>query len=265
MTSWRMDLTVLTDLSASMFAACFMILLVFLALAQRQDAAPEPSLAAIEAAGALRIVRQEPLTPEAMVELLRGHGAAAAGTGLDLFEDRVEIALPGRADRIALASAEIGERLAGALRPAGGGPVRLYVFSNAHYNPAVAALDRAGLRRVELTVPRALRDGARPQQAWSPAFLALGARGLDAAAFRRELAALLAGSAEEGGAAPSAADGGADAPAPAGPPRTASDLLERLRRWLAAFAAIVFPAAGLAAVAWIERRRFGAGRRNAVR
>src|SRR5690606_7572200 len=58
MNSWRMDLTVLTDLSASMFAVCFMILLVFLGLAQQRDAEPAPDLGAIDAGRALRIVRQ---------------------------------------------------------------------------------------------------------------------------------------------------------------------------------------------------------------
>src|SRR5690606_30739876 len=86
------------------------------------------------------------------------------------------------------------------LRGLAGRPVRLYVFSNALYNPAAEALRRAGIRTVELTVPRALRDAAAPDRGWSAAFLDLVGRAPDAASFRRELAALLAGSAEGSGA-----------------------------------------------------------------
>jgi hypothetical protein len=248
MISWRMELTVLTDLSASMLASCFLILLVFLGLAQERDRrATAPQENAIEASEALRIVRQQPLTSAGMVELLRSHGRENAGPGIDLFDDRIEVSVAGGARRLVFAPAQM-EQFAETLPR--GAPVRLYVFSNALYSSVSDALDRLTAQRIEMTVPRALRDVSRPNRAWSAAFLDLGARPLDAAAFRRELAALLAGAeAERAGASAT----------PSGAPPSYPNLLDRLRRWLSIFTTIFVPLLGLAVVLWIERRRFRTG------
>jgi len=101
-------------------------------------------------------------------------------------------------------------------------------------------------------VPAGLRDPERPDLAWAPAFLELGATATDRQTFRTGLAALLQGAAEQAnGARAAAADRSATPPSTPG-------LLDRLANWVDHVTAIFFPLAGLACVVWIERRRFSA-------
>jgi len=243
MNGWRIEATVLTDLTASMFAACFIVLLIFLQLAQRPDRPTAPQ--SIETTRELVTTRQRVLSPAEMVDLLHVHGGGGDGAGIDLFADRADLRLPGETAPATVAPAAFSATLAGL--PAG--PVRLYVFSNDHYAALRGAL---GARPVlEMSVPDALRDAARPMRAWSAEFQALDAEPLDAASFRRRLAALLAAAGERAGG------GRAGAEEPRGG-FVASDLVARLGSLLSFLASAAVPLAGFAAVAWIERRRWAA-------
>lgn len=255
MMSWRMDLAVLTDLSASMFAATFMILLIFLSLVQQKDARPTPAARqAIEATTALRIVRRPVLAPADMVGLLHRHGSAA-GLGIDVFEDRLEVFLPGAGGPVLLDPTAIPIGLSRALGSIGDSTVRLYVFSNALYNQALPVLEKAGAKALEVTVPRALRDPARPAGAWSEAFLRLGARRLEQGAFREGLAALLEGRASKSSANPSSFGHASKAANPFVDTHPWLSLLECLRRWLQTATALILPALGFLSILLIERRR----------
>jgi hypothetical protein len=233
MNFWRLELTVLTDLSASMFAACFMILLIFLSLVQNATHQPP---APFEARETLRIVQRTAEAPTGLVELLHQHDASV-GTSIDVFADRVEMVTANGVRR--LAPAGIAEALAGI-----GGPVRLYVFSNVLYNPVAAGLGNLPDRR-EMTVPEALRDARAPMTAWSPDFLALSAQRLDLPGFRQGLGRLL-----QGGPDPSGGPAGRPAQAAAGP-----DLLARVNGWVSVGLATIMPPLGLLVVLSIERRR----------
>lgn len=252
--SWRMDLAVLTDLSASMFAATFMILLIFLSLAQQKDARTAAPMPSIEATDALRITRREVLAPAHVIDLLRRHGEPAAGIGIDAFDDRVEVFLRGTGNPLTLRSPATQAGLARVLGPDGEGPVRLYVFSNALYNQILPVLERGGRQVLEITVPRALRDPARPAGGWSETFLSLSARKLYPAAFRDGLALLLGGDTSKSSTDRASAGGAAEA---AGPTHPGTSLLERLRRWLQAVTTFVLPALGFLSIFLIERRRRG--------
>ncbi len=230
----RIDLTVLTDLAASMFAACFMILLIFLSLAQQADA-PQPR--PIEATTELNLVSRTVPAPGALVDLLHDH-ASAEGTSIDIFADRVEVQTG--AGRTRLAREAVAPSVASAEEP-----VRLYIFSNVLYYEVVAALgDRAAM---EMSVPRALQDAGGN---WRPEFLALDAERADLPVFRQQLARLLEGGTEEGTA--SARSGG-------GMLAFGASLLERLSAALALLAAFGFPLIGLAMVVLIERHRLRSG------
>lgn len=230
MNGLRIDLTVLTDLAASMFAACFMILLIFLSLAQRADApAPRP----IEATTELNLVMRQVAAPGALVDLLHDHGSPD-GTSIDVFADRVEV------NGTALAQGAIGAAMASAAEP-----VRLYVFSNVLYHDVIAAL---GDREVmEMSVPLALRDA---DGNWRPEFLALDAERAEPTVFRQRLAQLLEGGTEEGASSGSAGSGML---------AFGASLLERISAALALAAAVGFPLLGLVAVVLIERRRLRSG------
>ena len=235
MTSWRIDLTVLADLAASMFAACFMVLLIFLSLAQNADT---PSPRPIEATEDLNMVERRVPTPGELVDLLHDH-AAVDGTSIDLFADHIDVRTA--AERTSLR----GDAIASALAIPSGA-VRLYVFSNALYHDVAAAL---GNRPVtEMSVPRALK-GADGE--WRPEFLALDAERAEPSVFRQRLAQLLDGGTEGEGSA-----GGSDGmPAPA----FGVGLLERISALLGAVAAIGFPILGVCIVLLIERRRLRSG------
>lgn len=247
MIPWRISMTVLTDLSASMFAACFMILLIFLSLVQKNEPAPSKPQP-LEARQAFVVTRQQALAPAAMVDQLFAHGRE--GTSLDLFADRIEIRVPGRKEARRLSGGDLASAL-GRLAQ-GAPPVRLQVFSNALYNQVAGALEAKGVPFTELTVPAGLRDPERPSLAWVPAFLQMGETATDRQTFRTGLAALLQGAADRASAAkPIAMDVSAMA-------STTSGLLERIVEWIGRFSRIFCPLAGLACVAWIERRRFRA-------
>jgi hypothetical protein len=247
MISWRISMTVLTDLSASMFAACFMILLIFLSLVQKQEGpAPEP----IEATQAFALTTQLALAPSAMVDHLYAHGRAGTSISLDLFADRVELREPGDGQPRGLSAGDFAAVAAFLARA--GSPVRLNVFSNALYNQLVGQLEASGTPFTELTVAAGLRDPQRPSMAWAPEFLHLGETATDPRTFRIGLAALLEGAADRMARSQSGeAQHSALAARPPG-------IVERIRRAMRQFAQWFFPLAGLAGVAWIERRRFGA-------
>jgi hypothetical protein len=223
-----------------MFAACFMILLIFLSLAQRADA-PQPR--PIEATEQLNLVTRPIPAPGGLVDLLHDH-ASTGGTSIDIFADRIDMLTA--AGRTTLRGGAIGPAVAVAEAP-----IRLYVFSNVLYHDAAAALgDRAA---TEMSVPHALgtADG------WRPKFLALDAERAELPVFRQRLAQLLEGGTEEG----ATARGGGGAPALS----TGTALLQRLAATLAAIVAIGFPLLGLGAVVLIERRRFRSGQSIPVR
>ncbi len=248
----RPEMTVLSDLSANVFAALLLILVVLLqvrALADRAaGAAPPP---AVEAARDLGAVPHRALRAGDLVAMLKRRDPASPGLGLDLAEGEVAISRGGATEAL---PAEAGlARIAAAWRDGGGGePVRLYVFSNRHYREAVARLVRAGAPWTELSVPRALRDPVAEGR-WSPEFLALAAHPASLDAFRDGLARLLAASdriAPGGHAAGRAgAPGGSAAPSGDAP---AASLLARLLRWLGLALAALMLLAGAAVVAATE-------------
>jgi hypothetical protein len=239
MTSWRIDLTVLADLAASMFAACFMVLLIFLSLAQRADAPPSRPIVAKRD---LRIVERQVSSSAELVNLLHDH-AAAGGVSIDLFADRVDVLTPTGKTSLR------GNEIASLVMPSG--PVRLYVSSNVFYHDVAAAL---GNRPVtEMSVPSALKG---PDGHWRPEFLALDAERLEPLSFRERLAQLLKGGAEGEGSA--GGSGGM-------PPAFGPGLLERISALLGAIAAIGFPALGLGLVVLIERRRYGSRQAMSLR
>lgn len=239
MTSWRMDLTVLADLSASMFAACFVLLLIFLSLEQEPPEVDAPVMAFV----------QPVLSPEETVRLLHAHGAAPDGVSLDLFADRVALRIGEvRAVLRGNVAAGLGRALPAGV-PQVGVPVRLYVFSHSLYGDVATALRRQSVSHVEIDVPLALRDADAPQHAWNREFVRLGESDLTLPAFREALATLLDGRTRHAGREGGGAEAGSPMEAGSG---EAPGLAARLRQWLVTFATIAFPLSGLMAVLWIE-------------
>ena len=250
-----MDLTVLTDLCASMFAACFIILLVFVGMSGEQTH-EAPSEQALEATTALHLRPQAVLSAGQMVDILYAHGGAGSGVGIDIFADRVEVSGPGGRAVASIGARAVRDELAAAVGAAGGGPVRLYVFSNRVYNDAMHSVDGMSWRTLEITVPAALRDRMRPEHGWSASFARIEEQRLERAAFREALARLLAGStSHRGGEGGGTGTGQRDEVVFQHGASDDASLLQRLRRWIARFLTISFTVTGFAALLWIERDR----------
>ena len=253
MTSWRMDMAVLTDLASSMFAASFMILLIFLSLVQREAVLPHPQ--PVEAAGVLHVVRRDVPSANDVVELLRLHGRPGSGLSIDLFGDRVVVS--NGDESTAFAAGAIPDGKLGGPGQGGNRRVRLYVFSNMFYNQVTSLLEGDGKRWSEMTVPDALRDPAEPDRRWSPGFLRLAAARLNAEAFRSRLAALLHGASR---ARPAGGDaGGTGGLAQRWPRPGETNLLATFAGWLRFLWNSVPPLAGVLAALWIERSRLLGG------
>lgn len=239
---WRagLDMTVLADLSASIFVACFMVLLIFLGVERQRPTHAQPG--EIELSEIRSVAERAILSPSAMVELLFARDPRRPGASVDIFEDRIEIAEGMR--REAFGPDDIAKGIAD-LSPKD--TVRLYVFTNRLYDKVLTALGKRAA--VEMTVPLALRHPETPEIGWSPAFIELVRTSEDMTTFRRGLARLLDGSGQNGKMR--AGEMAAQPPGTA-PPLT---LQSRMHAWFRNAANVVLPAAGFALVLWIELGR----------
>jgi len=181
----RPDITVVTDISANIFAVFLLILILLLALRERTPPPPPP--AALDVATDLDSVERAPLRPAEMVDLLYARRNAAAGISIDLLADRIVIVTRGRTEQLSGAR-EITDRLRRLSVTGGAEPVGLYVFSHRWYATVIDALRPRAFR--EASVPVALRR-TDPSGGWSKGFAALLAKPSELASFRTELAYLL--------------------------------------------------------------------------
>lgn len=257
----RVGMTVAADLSANLFAAVLLVMIVLLA-APSGGGAPAPVAPTIEVDTDVVAVRRAALGPDDLVAHLALRQPGSPALVLDLHADRIEIRLPGRARGEVTALDGSAARLDGRLRRAleTPGPVALFVFEPAAYPRVAEALTAAGRLWREISVPAALRSRTgEGGSAWSPAFLALAERRPDAARFRRDLAALLAGAGDERVDRRVGGSSGTPGATPTAREET-PDLLERLRRLWSGV--VTFVTLALAAGV-ILKAEFGHARRPA--
>jgi hypothetical protein len=241
----RMQMTVLSDLSANIFAVCLLVLLILLAEAANRPPAASLTGEQVEVSSDLVAVERRPLSGGEMVAELYDRRLATPAFAIDLRAGGVTL-VSGGAER-ALPLAGLRPTLATLLRQVPPDmPVRLYVFSPQAYADVVAALGSAGRPFLEMSVPLALRN--RVGDGWSDGFLALAEVPSSLDDFRAGLARLVSG-----GTAPRS--GGAMDEA-GGAPATGfgASLLERFTAWLRGVFDILVPLAALAAIVFVERR-----------
>lgn len=216
--------TVLTDLSANLFAALLLILLILLqAGADRSDEGPAQPVEAAQLAAR----EHTPLDAGALVAALYDRRPEAAGLSIDLTEAEpplLDAAVRGLDPDL---------------------PIRLYVFSHRHYSATAALLRKMGRRWQEISVPPVLGDAAT---GWTSAFRALLARRPAPPQFRADLAHLLGAAAGP----PLRGSGGAS------DPLTSSMLRNPFGGWLGAvltIATLLLGFAAVLAIEWIVPRR----------
>ena len=252
MNPYRADITVVTDISANIFAVFILILIILLVARDQTPAVPAAAPAVIDVATDLAAVDRAPLDPAAMVDLLYERRIAAPATKIDLFDDRIEIVAGTVTRRISLAAAATPQMIPAL--PANAA-VGLYVFGHRGYRFITEYLAGAGRTWREISVPAALRRrDAAGFEDWSPGFKELLARPQDIGRFRIELARLLA-SPQPAVEPPAGGRAGADAPgegssAPASSFATA--LLERMTWWLRGLLDVLSVIAGFSFIAWVE-------------
>jgi hypothetical protein len=238
-------ISVVTDISANIFAVFMLILIAALAASPAQ--APTP--VARDAIDDLGGIERAPLSAAAMVDLLHARTQVAEGPPIriDLFEDRLVIARKGVPDlQVSTPEAALDALAETSIRSAS---IPVYVFSARHFAAIRSALGSNVIR--DLPVPAALQTmDAAGRRAWSPGFADLIFDNLDRPAFTSALARLLDGSTDKGAGGTRRAD-----PGFAADPQAKADLLTRLALWsrtAALWAAVITV---LLLVAVVERRR----------
>lgn len=253
----RIMLTVAADLSANIFAAFLLVMIVVLAMPGRPDGATVPATLDVERD--LRSVARSPLGPADLIAALAARRPGSGAVLVDLLSDRIVLrSASGAASSLDVrttAAPDLGRLLAATP----GAPVFVYVFDATPYATAVGSLAAAGIAWREISVPQALR--APGGAGWSAAFRDLAARRGDDRSFREGLARLLEGRAEpaprlgRGGG-----DGGSAGSAAEAPPE---DLLARLARAWRATVTFVTLAGLICVMILAEKRHRAAVRPNA--
>ncbi|MDO1583204.1 hypothetical protein [Rhizobium oryzicola] len=220
---WRFDFAVVADLTANVFATCFLLFLL-----GWQNGSADRDERAHAQARLFRVEEREALSGQDRVVMLFRRGDPGV-LRFDLLGDHVLVLRPGlppfRADAGSIAAALVNAS----------GPAVLYVFDNRFYYPVVNALHHMGVVFREMDVPEALSAREPDRRGWSTGFLDLIASQPDRAEFSAGLSRLLeaVGSPGAGVAGPTAHDGTNDAVSPV------TKLLESVTRCVAILLLIV--------------------------
>jgi hypothetical protein len=259
----RPDITVVTDISANIFAVFILILIILLA-ARQQAPGSQPALPSqIDIQSDLVSVDRSPLSPAAMVDLLYDRRNASPTIKIDAFDDRIDFVQNGSTRQVPLSSVPGARPQALPTLPPSA-TVGLYVFSHRGYRFITEALAAANRPWREISVPAALRrfDPATGVARWSAGFTELAARPLDENAFRIELARLLASPGPDPGSQSAArASGGTAGVSAAAPSIQSAALPERLARWWREFLNVAAIVGGIVLVLVTERASPRAGHR----
>ncbi len=243
------QISVVTDISANIFAVFIIILIVL--LAAPHDAPPPPAPAEpIEVKRDLAAVTRTPLDAGGLVSLLFEQRSSSASLKVDLFADRIDVAAPGQPPLTL--PLPLDERAVAAVKPlaTAGRPIGLYVFDHRGYAAVTGLL--AGRPFREVSVPRALRSGDVDRQDWSAGFRRLSETTSQFEPFREDLARLLA--APEPSRAESAARRSARLEAARPPREMLAELTDRLAGMVRHLTTIFALVAGVGFIAGVEIR-----------
>jgi hypothetical protein len=253
------NVSILTDISANIFALLILFLIIMLAA---RESAPVPRTDTpeiIDVEKDLAGVERSPLGGDELFDLLYQRREASTTTRIDLLGQSIDIVSPGQTEHfgsVEFAAARL-RQLAAASR---GAPAGVYVFSHRFYRGLAESLEALGWSWREVSVPEALRDSdsGSSDHGWSAGFTRLIAQPSDRAQFRIKLAELLqspsAPNKEQSGQALS--DHGSSG---AAAPSYSQAFIDRLDRWWRGALNAASILGGLGFIAWVELRRKRAG------
>jgi hypothetical protein len=258
-------ISVVTDISANIFAVFIVILIVLLAL-PHDEAPPAAPSKPIDVLLDLVSVTKTPLAPGDLVDLLFSRRRAADAIGIDLFDDRIVVTRPGEPpDEFSLPLGDRSDVVTAEIATMPTRPIGLYVFDHRGYATVLKLLGGRPFR--EMSVPFALRAVVDDRQDWREGFRNLIDRSTDLPSFRSDLSRLLASPDPSLANAPLQPRAGRHRRAPnaetAPPPL--DDVSARVRLWLQRVLAVGAILAGVGLIIAVEWRWSRVGRRPSSR
>jgi hypothetical protein len=254
------NVSILTDISANIFALLILFLIILLA-ARESSPAPRPEAPrVVDIEKEFASVERSPLSGDELVDLLYERREGALTTGIDLLDQSIDVVSAGRTERFSsLENAASGLRqLAAASNRA---PAGVYVFSHRFYRGLAENLKALGWTWREVSVPEALRDYSPETRGhgWSAGFSQLIAQPSDRTRFRLKLAELLQAASTRNNEHSSQGSG-----AVASPSQLSPTIIDRFKRWLRGTlnAAAIFGGVGF--IVWVEMRRNRARNREPI-
>ncbi|MGV8938741.1 MAG: hypothetical protein ACOH2J_16605 [Allorhizobium sp.] len=176
---WRFEFAVVADLTANVFATCFLLFLVGWHSGAFGSNATLPSLE-----DTYRVEDVTTLSGAQRVQML--HRRANENVlRLDLLDEYALVLVPGK-EAVRVDADQVADALS-----AVSGQAELYIFSNVLYYPVTSTLAARNIAWREIDVPQALRALPSALQGWSSGFLVLIEQKPGAIAFSAGLARLL--------------------------------------------------------------------------
>lgn len=246
------NITIVTDISANIFALLILILIILLTAREQAPSSPAQMPGDLKLENHFAVIERTPLSGSEMVDLLYSRRTASNAIKVDLFDDGIEVLAGNKSERIATTE-EIDERLKSLAKAAPEAPFAIYVFSHRWYRNVVEAL--MGVARVwrEVSVPEALResDETSKTERWSAGFRDLLRHSVDHDRFRDELARLLGSArAPRKARARQGNEGSAGTSLPQYLPK--NSIIESFLRWWQNILSVTAILGGFGFIAWVE-------------
>jgi hypothetical protein len=254
------NVSILTDISANIFALLILFLIIMLAA---RESSPSPRTEApevIDLEKEFASVERSPLSGDELVDLLYERRAGAATTAIDLLEQSIDVVSGGKTEHFSSLE-NAAPRLRQLAAASNRLPAGVYVFSHRFYRGLAETLKALGWSWREVSVPEALRDSGPETRGrgWSTGFSRLIAQRSDRAQFRLELAKLLQSASTEHNEHSSEGFG-----AVASPSQLLPSISDRFERWMRGTLNLTAIFGGVGFIIWVEMRRKRARNREPI-
>jgi hypothetical protein len=245
------SVSIVTDISANLFALLILFLIILLAAREGSPATRTEARRPVELERELKLVERSPLSGDELFDLLYERREQSVTTRIDLLDQAIEVVSGRKGERFSSLQ-DAAPRLAEVAATSSHNTAGVYVFDHRFYRELTERLKALDWTWHEVSVPEALRD-TEPQgsaRGWSAGFAQLIAQPSDRAQFRARLAQLLqSASARRNDPFDRSWQGDASFPSQLLPPA-----FDYLGRWWQAGLNTASILGGLAFVIWIERR-----------
>jgi hypothetical protein len=245
------NVSILTDISANIFALLILFLIIMLAARENSPPPRAEAVQVIDLEKEFASVERSPLSGDELFDLLYERREGPVTTRIDLLDQSIDVVSDGKTERFSSVE-NAAPRLRQLAAPSNNAPAAVYVFSHRFYRGLAENLKTLSWTWREVSVPEALRDSGpgTTDHGWSAGFSRLIAQPSDRAQFRLELARLLQSASTRNDE--HLAQGSWAAGAPSHMPPTITD---RLARWSRGALNAISILSGVAFIAWVEMRR----------